>query len=141
MTKPVVTATTLVTEDGVAIDAIHLPGRRDLAIVVAHGFTLSWQRPGDDDRPGGREAGQVLQLGQAVLASAEERGVARERRVERVRGAGVGADGLHADADDRGLFGKPSRAVDRDAGRVRSGLIGVQEGLLAVRPRIPTGPV
>jgi fermentation-respiration switch protein FrsA (DUF1100 family) len=48
MTKPVVTATTLVTEDGVAIDAIHLPsleGSRDLAIVVAHGFTLSWQRP------------------------------------------------------------------------------------------------
>ena len=45
MTKPVVTATTLVTEDGVPIDAIHLPGNRDLAIVVAHGFTLSWQRP------------------------------------------------------------------------------------------------
>ncbi|HYB14543.1 MAG TPA: alpha/beta fold hydrolase [Streptosporangiaceae bacterium] len=45
MTKPVVTTTTLVTEDGVPIDAIHLPGPRDLAIVVAHGFTLSWQRP------------------------------------------------------------------------------------------------
>jgi pimeloyl-ACP methyl ester carboxylesterase len=45
MTKPVVTATTLVTEDGVPIDAIHLPGNKDLAIVVAHGFTLSWQRP------------------------------------------------------------------------------------------------
>jgi pimeloyl-ACP methyl ester carboxylesterase len=45
MTKPVVTATTLVTEDGVPIDAIHLPGTGDLAIVVAHGFTLSWQRP------------------------------------------------------------------------------------------------
>lgn len=45
MAKPVVTSTTLVTEDGVPIDAIHLPGRRDLAIVVAHGFTLSWQRP------------------------------------------------------------------------------------------------
>src|ERR1700683_482061 len=45
MTKPVVTATTLVTEDGVPIEAIHLPGTRDLAIVVAHGFTLSWQRP------------------------------------------------------------------------------------------------
>jgi fermentation-respiration switch protein FrsA (DUF1100 family) len=45
MTKPVVTATTLVTEDGVPIDAIHLPGQTDLAIVVAHGFTLSWQRP------------------------------------------------------------------------------------------------
>src|SRR5260370_8368417 len=45
MTKPVVTATTLVTEDGVPIDAAHLPGTGDLAIVVAHGFTLSWQRP------------------------------------------------------------------------------------------------
>ena len=45
MTKPVVTATTLVTDDGVPIDAIHLPGTTDLAIVVAHGFTLSWQRP------------------------------------------------------------------------------------------------
>jgi pimeloyl-ACP methyl ester carboxylesterase len=45
MTKPVVKATTLVTEDGVPIDAIHLPGTGDLAIVVAHGFTLSWQRP------------------------------------------------------------------------------------------------
>src|ERR1700746_3979324 len=45
MTKPVVTATTLVTKDGVPIDAIHLPGPKDLAIIVAHGFTLSWQRP------------------------------------------------------------------------------------------------
>ena len=47
MTKPVVKATTLVTDDGVPIEAIHLPApdsRRDLAIVVAHGFTLSWQR-------------------------------------------------------------------------------------------------
>jgi fermentation-respiration switch protein FrsA (DUF1100 family) len=45
MPKPVVKATTLVTEDGVPIDAIHLRGSGDLAIVVAHGFTLSWQRP------------------------------------------------------------------------------------------------
>src|SRR6201995_6218547 len=45
MTKPVVSATTLVTDDGVPIDAIHLRGTKDLAIVVAHGFTLSWQRP------------------------------------------------------------------------------------------------
>jgi fermentation-respiration switch protein FrsA (DUF1100 family) len=45
MTKPVITATTLVTDDGVPIEAIHLPGAGDLAIVVAHGFTLSWQRP------------------------------------------------------------------------------------------------
>jgi fermentation-respiration switch protein FrsA (DUF1100 family) len=45
MTKPVVMASTLVTEDGVPIEAIHLPGPAELAIVVAHGFTLSWQRP------------------------------------------------------------------------------------------------
>jgi pimeloyl-ACP methyl ester carboxylesterase len=60
--KPVIMTTTLVTEDGVPIDAVHLPapgapdpeelpppelpaGRRDFAIVMAHGFTLSWQRP------------------------------------------------------------------------------------------------
>jgi pimeloyl-ACP methyl ester carboxylesterase len=45
MAKAVVTTTTLVTEDGVPIAAIHLPGRKDLAIIVAHGFTLSWQHP------------------------------------------------------------------------------------------------
>ncbi len=43
--KPVVTTVTLVTEDGVPIDAVHLPGPRSLAIVLAHGFTQSWQRP------------------------------------------------------------------------------------------------
>src|SRR5437763_2428980 len=45
MTKPVVMASTLVTNGRVPIAAIHLPGDSDLAIVVAHGFTLSWQRP------------------------------------------------------------------------------------------------
>jgi pimeloyl-ACP methyl ester carboxylesterase len=45
MTKAVATAITLVTEDGVPIDAAHLPGPGDVAIVIAHGFTLSWQRP------------------------------------------------------------------------------------------------
>src|ERR1700740_1699982 len=45
MTKPVVPATTLGTEDGGPIAALHLPGPKDLAIIVAHGFTLSWQRP------------------------------------------------------------------------------------------------
>jgi pimeloyl-ACP methyl ester carboxylesterase len=60
--KPVIMTVTLVTEDGVPIDAVHLPpsqtsdpeelsppelpvGQRDLAIVMAHGFTQSWQRP------------------------------------------------------------------------------------------------
>jgi fermentation-respiration switch protein FrsA (DUF1100 family) len=45
MTKPVVRATTLVTDDGVPIEAVHLPGPKDLAIIVAHGFTLSWMNP------------------------------------------------------------------------------------------------
>jgi pimeloyl-ACP methyl ester carboxylesterase len=45
MAKAVVTATTLVTEDGVPIDAVHLPGQKDLAIIVAHGFTRCWQHP------------------------------------------------------------------------------------------------
>ena len=46
--NPVVMSVSLVTADGVLIDAVHLPppaGRRDLAIVVAHGFTMTWQRP------------------------------------------------------------------------------------------------
>jgi alpha-beta hydrolase superfamily lysophospholipase len=48
MNKPVVTTATLVTTDGVPIDTVHLPGpgeTRNLAIVMAHGFTQSWQRP------------------------------------------------------------------------------------------------
>jgi pimeloyl-ACP methyl ester carboxylesterase len=43
MTKPVTKAVTLVTDDGVPIEAIHLPGDRSLGLVLAHGFTLSWQ--------------------------------------------------------------------------------------------------
>ncbi len=49
MTGPsssVAKARTLVTDDGVPIEAIHLPGADDLGIVLAHGFTQSWQRPG-----------------------------------------------------------------------------------------------
>ncbi len=45
MTKPVIRARTIVTDDGVPIDAVHLPGHGDLAVVLAHGFTLNWQRP------------------------------------------------------------------------------------------------
>ena len=55
--NPVVMTVMLVTQDGVPIDAVHLPpegrpepdqlasGRRDLAFVIAHGFTMTWQRP------------------------------------------------------------------------------------------------
>jgi pimeloyl-ACP methyl ester carboxylesterase len=45
MAEPVTKAKTLVTDDGVAIDTVHLPQDSDLAIVLGHGFTLSWQRP------------------------------------------------------------------------------------------------
>jgi pimeloyl-ACP methyl ester carboxylesterase len=46
MTKPVTKAETLVTDDGVPLDTVHLAGERRLGIVLAHGFTQSWQRPG-----------------------------------------------------------------------------------------------
>jgi pimeloyl-ACP methyl ester carboxylesterase len=45
MTEPVAKAETLVTEDAVPIDAVHLPGNRAIGFVVAHGFTLNWRRP------------------------------------------------------------------------------------------------
>jgi pimeloyl-ACP methyl ester carboxylesterase len=45
MNPPVPYARTLVTEDGVPIDTAHLPGDKDLAVILAHGFTQSWQRP------------------------------------------------------------------------------------------------
>src|SRR3984893_15577668 len=43
MTRPIPKARTLVSDDGVAIDAVHLVGDDDVAIVLAHGFTLNWQ--------------------------------------------------------------------------------------------------
>src|SRR5262249_59602417 len=43
MTQPVIKTRTLVTDDGVPIEAMHLPKGGDLAIVLPHGFTLSWQ--------------------------------------------------------------------------------------------------
>jgi pimeloyl-ACP methyl ester carboxylesterase len=43
MTRPIPKARTLVTDDGVAIDAVHLVGDDDVAVVLAHGFTLNWQ--------------------------------------------------------------------------------------------------
>jgi len=45
MANAVPNARTIVTEDGVPIDAAHLPGDKDLGIVLAHGFAQSWQRP------------------------------------------------------------------------------------------------
>ncbi len=51
MATPIPTVRTLPTNDGVPIEAVYLPPRSadpdyaDLAFVVAHGFTGSWQRP------------------------------------------------------------------------------------------------
>jgi pimeloyl-ACP methyl ester carboxylesterase len=44
MTKPVTKACIIVADDGVPIDTAHLAGSSELAIVLAHGFTQSWQR-------------------------------------------------------------------------------------------------
>ncbi|HEY8473627.1 MAG TPA: alpha/beta fold hydrolase [Natronosporangium sp.] len=38
-------ATSLLTDDGVRIDAHHDPGPAGLGVVLAHGFTGSWRRP------------------------------------------------------------------------------------------------
>jgi pimeloyl-ACP methyl ester carboxylesterase len=46
VTRRVLKAGTIVTNDGVPIDAVHLPGDESLGIVLAHGFTQNWQRPG-----------------------------------------------------------------------------------------------
>jgi pimeloyl-ACP methyl ester carboxylesterase len=45
MTTPVTKSHTIVTDDGVPIDTAHLAGDSELGIVLAHGFTQSWQRP------------------------------------------------------------------------------------------------
>jgi pimeloyl-ACP methyl ester carboxylesterase len=46
VTRQVPKAGTIVTSDGVPIDAVHLAGDQTLGIVLAHGFTQNWQRPG-----------------------------------------------------------------------------------------------
>src|SRR5262249_10582424 len=50
-------------------------------------------------------------------------------------------DRLHAEADDGRLLGQPARALDRDARGVRAVLVGVQERVLVVRARVPSGAV
>jgi len=46
-------------------------------------------------RTGGRQPGQVGQLGEAVFVRPQQEGVAGERGIEGVRGSGVGAHRLH----------------------------------------------
>jgi fermentation-respiration switch protein FrsA (DUF1100 family) len=45
MDRPIPYARTLVTEDGVPIEAAHVPGDDRLGVIVAHGFTQSWSKP------------------------------------------------------------------------------------------------
>jgi fermentation-respiration switch protein FrsA (DUF1100 family) len=45
MDRPIPYARTLVTDDGVPIEAVHVPGDKGLCIIVAHGFTQSWSKP------------------------------------------------------------------------------------------------
>ena len=59
----------------------------------------------------------------------------REGRVERVRDARVGADGLDAEADDRGRLGQPARGLGVRAGR----LAAVEERVLVVGAGVPAG--
>ena len=72
------------------------------------------QRPGDQ-RPrrwrGSRA--RFCSWVRPYLPRAEQQRVAGERRVEGVRRAGVGADGLDAEPDHRRLLGQPARAARR----------------------------
>ena len=96
---------------------------------------------GDHDRAGGRQPGQVLQLGQAVLARPEQRRVAGERRVEasapcrrrcrpsRRRSRCTGAS-----------LGQPAGALDRDA-RACAGRSRWRSGTLPGCPTRASQPV
>src|SRR5207245_2622929 len=94
---------------------------------------------GHHDRASRRQARQIGQLGQAVLARPEQELVARKGWLEAVRGARIGANGLHAEANHRRLLAEPARQLDRDARRVWASLVGVQEGALIVRAAVPAG--
>ena len=69
--------------------------------------------------PVGGSSREVGELRDAVLAGAEEVRVDGERRVEAAGRAGVGADGLDADPDDRRLLGQPARALGVGPGGAR----------------------
>ena len=75
------------------------------------------------------------------LPAPSRRGMARERRVEGVRGPGVRADGLGPEPDDRRLLGQPGRARDADSGGVRARLVGVEELGLVVGTGVPARAV
>jgi pimeloyl-ACP methyl ester carboxylesterase len=104
MAEPVTKAKTLVTDDGVPIDTVHLAQDSDLAIVLAHGFTLSWQRPpvwriatrlnrmagvvGLDFRGHGRSGGQTTMGDKEIMDLDVAVRYARELGYQRVAAVG-----------------------------------------------------
>ena len=86
------------------------------------------QRTDEHHRAARRQLRQVLQLRQPVLVVTEQERVTRKRRIERVRGSGIGADRLDADPQNRRRLGQPLRALHRDPRRVP----GIQECILVV---------
>ena len=94
------------------------------------------ERRDDHDRARRRQLGQVRELRQAVLARAEQEVVDRERRVERVREPGVGADGL-ARRSRRSRDVSASQRARPASGPGR--LAAVEERLLVVGARVPAG--
>jgi len=133
MSAPVLKAETLVTTDGVPIDAIHLPGGRELAIVMAHGFTLSWSRPfvwkvarrlnqwggvvTFDFRGHGRSGGMSTMGDREINDLDVAVAYARELGYRRVAAVGFSMGALVAQGfalcPDGGRVGRRHRAIDR----------------------------
>jgi pimeloyl-ACP methyl ester carboxylesterase len=135
---------TLLTEDGVRIDAHHDPGPATLGIVVAHGLTGSWRRPAVrraaaalsrvggvvtfDFRGHGRSGGLSTVGDREVLDLAAAVGWARQSGYRRVATVGFSMGAAvalrHAAGDDRGLaavvaISGPSRWYYRDTVAMR----------------------
>src|ERR1700689_3322085 len=107
--RPIPKARTLVTDDGVAIDAVHLAGPDDMAIVLAHGFTLNWQHGAvwkvatrlnrtcgiiTFDFPGHGRSGGVSTLGDREIRDVDVAlGYARELGYQRVATVGFSMGG------------------------------------------------
>lgn len=99
------------------------------------------QRPRDHDCARRWQAGKVGELGEAILAGAEQKCMAGKGGIKAVSLARVGANRLHADPDDRCFRGQPTGALDGDARSVRPGVVGVQKPLLIARSSVPSRAV
>ena len=100
------------------------------------------QRTGDHHRPGGRQPGQVLQLGQPVLARARAgrsgTGTAGRTSARRPRRCPPSPRRPRAPADSSA---SQRRTPHGDARRVRAGLVGVQERGRVLAAGVPAGAV